>query len=159
MIRRNRWVQRAVLAAIVVALLAGFSAFEHATPLLLPMVLLVGAVVAILGLMIDSAGVVPPVWEISTDKAHPSAGQDGGLSSNVRLLENHLSARVPDPLLRARLVRLTDDRLARAGLRRADPGVADRLGPTLSGVLDGPPRRMRVAEIEECVRRIEELTA
>jgi hypothetical protein len=54
---------------------------------------------------------------------------------------------------------MTDDRLARMGLSRSDPEVGRRLGPTLTGVLDGPPRPLKVAEIEECIRRIEELEA
>jgi hypothetical protein len=77
----------------------------------------------------------------------------------MRLLENHLSAREVDPLLQARLARMADDRLARIGLSRSDPDVARRLGPTLTSVLDGPPRPLKVAEIEECIRRIEELEA
>ena len=53
---------------------------------------------------------------------------------------------------------MTDDRLSRLGLSRADPGVSQRLGPTLKAVIDGPPRLLREDEIEECIRRIEELT-
>jgi hypothetical protein len=36
--------------------------------------------------------------------------------------------------------------------------VDRQLGPTLTAVLDGPPRPLRRADIEECIRRIEELT-
>jgi hypothetical protein len=158
LLRRNRWVGRGLLASAVVLVLVVFARVEHTSPLLLPMVLLVGAVVAIAGMVVDSAGAAPAAWEIDTDYDGVSVGQDQGLAGNARLLENHLSARQPDPLLRGRLARMTDDRLARAGLRRGDPGVAQRLGPTLCGVLDGPPRTLRVSEIEECIRRIEELS-
>ena len=76
----------------------------------------------------------------------------------MRLLENHLTARQADASLQSRLARLTDERLARLGLRRDDPEVVARLGPTLTGVLDGPPRILRPTEIDECLRRIEELS-
>ena len=155
---RRAWLHRALFAALVVAVIAVFTLVEQASPLLLPTALLVCAVVAIGGMIADSGGADPPDWNVIEGFAGTSSGQDGGLAGNVRLLENHLSAREADPLLRTRLIRLTDDRLAGLGLRRGDPGVAQRLGPTLTGVLDGPPRPLQPAEIEECIRRIEELT-
>jgi hypothetical protein len=54
---------------------------------------------------------------------------------------------------------MTEDRLARMGLSRGDPDVVRRLGPTLCAVLAGPPQRLKTAEIEDCIRRIEELEA
>ena len=158
LLRRNRWVARGLLALIAVLVLTAFAEVEHTSPLLAPMILLVCAVVAIAGMVIDSAGAAPAFWDIDTEYGGVSVGQDQGLAGNARLLENHLSARQADPLLRGRLGRMTDDRLARMGLRRGDPGVAQRLGPTLTAVLDGPPRTLRLSEIEECIRRIEELS-
>jgi hypothetical protein len=155
---RRRWLGRVVFAALVIAVLTGFTLVEHASPQLLPTALLVCAVVAIAGLVLDSGGADPPEWGIPATSGTASSGQDAGLAGNVRLLENHLSAREADPLLRARLTRLTDDRLGRLGLRRGDPEVVPRLGPTLLGVIEGPPRPLRPAEIEECIRRIEELS-
>ena len=155
---RRRWTGRVVAAALVIGAISGFTVFEKASPQLLPTTLLVCAVVAILGMILDSGGADPPDWKVSAEFVGTSSGQDGGLATNVRLLENHLSARQADPLLRVRLIRLTDDRLARLGLRRGDPGVVQRLGPTLTGVLDGPLRTLQPAEIEECIRRIEELS-
>jgi hypothetical protein len=157
-LRRNRWVARALLALVAVLVLAAFDAIEHTSPRLVPTVLMVCAVVAIAGMVVDSAGAAPPDWPTDSEYGGVSVGQDQGLAGNARLLENHVSARHPDPLLRGRLAVMTDDRLARMGLRRGDPGVAQRLGPTLSGVLDGPPRTLRLSEIEECIRRIEELS-
>jgi hypothetical protein len=156
---RHRWVARALVALAVVLGLVAFARVEHTTPLLLPMVLLVGAVIAVAGMVIDSAGAAPPTWQSEADYDGGTAGQDQGLAGNARLLENHLSSRQVDPLLRDRLARMTDNRLTRMGLRRGDPGVAARLGPTLTGVLEGPPRILRPVEIEECIRRIEELSA
>lgn len=155
---RRRWGIRVLVTAGAVGLLVIFARIEHTTPLVLPMVLLVGTVVAIAGMVNDSGGSDPPDWGVTAFQSRTSTGQDGGLAGNVRLLENHLTSRQADPLLRGRLTRLTDDRLARAGLRRGDPEVTLRLGPTLTDVLDGPPRTLLPVEIEECIRRIEELS-
>jgi hypothetical protein len=156
--RRHRFVGRAFVVVAVVALLVGFARVEHTSPLLLPMVLVVATVVAVGGLLLDTADFEVPSWEVPLELGSTSSGQDMGLVGNVRLIENHLSARHVDPLLPGRLARLADDRLGRLGLRRDDPGVRDRLGPTLNAVLDGPARTLRRTEIEECIRRIEELT-
>jgi hypothetical protein len=156
--RRNRWVVRALLFAAVVIGLTIFARVEDTSPRVLPTVLFTGAVVALAGLLADSGGAEPADWTPASEYAATSVGQDAGLAGNARLLENHLTARVVDPLLRARLTRMTDDRLSGLGLSRADPEVNRRLGPTLTAVLDGPPRKLRAAEIEECIRRIEELT-
>ncbi|MBO0847557.1 MAG: hypothetical protein J2P22_19325 [Nocardioides sp.] len=158
LLRRNRWVSRALLVVVAVLVLVAFARIEHTTPLLLPMVLLVGAVIAIAGLVVDSGGTPPALWRIDSEYGGTTAGQDSGLAGNARLLENHLSARRADPLLQRRLAGMTDDRLARMGMRRGDPGVDALLGPTLTAVLDGPPRTLQLEEIEECIRRIEELS-
>ena len=157
--RRNRWVVRGLLVAAGVAGLTIFAAVEDTHPRLLPTLLFVGAVVAILGLLADSSGSDPADWSAAIEYPVTSAGQDAGLAGNARLIENHLSAREVDPLLRARLARMTENRLSRLGLSRTDPDVIRRLGPTLTAVIDGPPRALQRAEIEECIRRIEELTA
>jgi hypothetical protein len=151
-------VTRGLVALGVVLLLVAFARVEHASPLLLPMALLVATVVAIGGMLLDTADFEVPQWEMPAETMSGSSGQDMGLVGNVRLIENHLSARHVDPLLPGRLARLANDRLARLGLRRDDPAVRGRLGPTLNAVLDGPARTLRQVEIEECIRRIEELT-
>jgi hypothetical protein len=158
MSQRRRWVPRVVVVALAVGILAVFARIENTTPLFLPMVLLVGAVVAIAGMVNDSGGADPPDWNVTAYAARSSAGQDAGLAANMRLLENHLTSRQADAGLQSRLARLTDERLARQGLDRHDPEVASRLGPTLTGVLNGPPRILKPAEIDECLRRIEELS-
>jgi hypothetical protein len=155
---RGRWVVRGVLVVVGIVGLTIFAAIEETRPRVLPTVLLVGAVVAIYGLLVDTGGTAPVDWSPSAEYAAPWGGQDSGLAGNMRLLENHLSAREVDPLLRGRLARMTDDRLSRLGLSRGDPEVERRLGPTLTAVLDGPPRPLRRTEIEECIRRIEELS-
>jgi hypothetical protein len=156
--RRNRWVVRGLLFVSGVAGLTIFAAIEDTRPRVLPTALFVGAGVAIFGLLSDSAGTEPADWTPTIEYVATPSGQDSGLAGNARLIENHLSARDVDPLLRARLIRMTDNQLSGLGLSRTDPAVARRLGPTLTAVLNGPPRRLQRAEIEECVRRIEELT-
>jgi hypothetical protein len=148
---------RALLVVLGIAGLTAFALIEDTTPRVVPTLLLVAAVVAIYGLLADTGGTDPANWAPAVESAVSSSGQDSGLAGNLRLLENHLSSREVDPLLQGRLARMTDDRLSRMGLSRGDPGVEERLGPTLSAVLADPPRTLRPAEIEECVRRIEEL--
>ena len=157
-IERRRWRDRALLTGFVVLVLVAFAKVEHTTPLLLPMVLLVGAVVAIGGLVLDAADFDSPDWDVAPDYDTFARGGDPGLATNVRLIANHLRARTEDAVLPGRLARLTDARLRRLGLDPQDPVVRERaLGPTLCAVLDGQVRTLRLAEIEECVRRIEEL--
>lgn len=145
-----------VLAGIVG--LTVFAAVEDTHPRALPTLLFVAAVVAILGLVSDASGPAPADWSPMSEYAYVTTGQDAGLAGNVRLLENHLTSREIDPLLQGRISRMTADRLARLGLSRGDPRVESALGPTLLSVIDGPPRPLRRDEIEECIRRIEELS-
>jgi hypothetical protein len=147
-----------VLVALGVAGLTVFALVEDTSPRVLPTVLLVAALVAIYGMLADTGGTAPANWSPAVESVSSSSGQDSGLAGNMRLLENHLSARQTDSLLKSRLERMTSDRLSRMGLARGDPAVPGLLGPTLSEVLAGPPRRLKPAEIEECIRRIEELS-
>jgi hypothetical protein len=155
--RARRWVYRGILVATGIVGLTVFALVEDTHPRPLPTALLACAVVAIFGMLQDSSGADPADWSPMIEFAVTASGQDPGLAGNVRLLENHLTAREIDPLLRDRLARMTDDRLSRLGLSRGDPDVQRQLGPTLTGVLDDPPRPLSRAEIEECIRRIEEL--
>jgi hypothetical protein len=156
----RRWVPRAVIGVIALLVVVGVLRIEHTTPLLLPLTLLVGAVVAIVGLVLDSSGIGPPSWRVPAADVVTTLGQDPGLAVNVRLIENHLSARTLDPGLPNRLARLADEALHRAGISRDDPSVEARLGPILTSLLKGAgaPRKLRPAEIDECLRHIEELT-
>jgi len=156
-VERRRWRNRALVALVVVVGLAAFARFEKTTPLLLPMALLVCAVVAIGGLVLDVTDPRTADWEVVPDVLTVAHGQDTGLGGNVRMIENHLSARTEDTALPSRLAQMTEDRLRRLGLHRNDPGVRERLGPTLSAVLDGSLRTLRLSDVEECLRRMEEL--
>jgi hypothetical protein len=155
---RSRWFVRAVLVVVGVLGLTVFALVEKTHPRPLPTLLLVCAVVAVFALLNDVGGADPADWTPMSEYAVAAAGQDPGLAGNVRLLENHLTSRETDPLLPGRLARMTSDRLSRLGLSRGDPAVERQLGPTLTAVLDGAPHQLTRAEIEECIRRIEELT-
>lgn len=154
---RRRWIARGLISGIAFAGAAMFFWIERARPLLVPLLLLVLAITAILGLVLDSIGEGRPDWSTLRIDELSKIGQDRGLAANVRMIEDHLNARVAGGTLRRRLARLTDDRLARMGLTRTKNDAADHLGSTLRDVLDGPPRKLRLAEIEECVKTIEEL--
>jgi hypothetical protein len=155
----RRWLGRAVLAALVVLAVIGGSLYEHTTPDLPRVILLVFMGVAVLGLVVDFSSVPEPDWEVVTARPVVPAGLDPSLSRNVRMLENHLTARNVEPVLQRRLAILVDLQLAGLGMRRGDPGVDERLGPTLCDVIDSPPRQLNRTTLEECIRRIEELSS
>jgi hypothetical protein len=156
-VSRRWWLPRLLLTLLVALAAVGVMLYEHVTPDPVRLLLMVGVGVCALALVVETTAVASPDWEVVT--AHPvrPAGQDPGLGRNVRLLENHLTARVVEPALQRRLVLLTEARLAELGLRRGDPGVDERLGPTLCEVLDSGPRQLGRRTLEECIRRIEEL--
>jgi hypothetical protein len=154
----RRWIGRAVVATLLVLAVVAGARYEHTTPDLPRLVLLVFMGIAVVGLVLDFSSVPEPDWEVVTARPVVPAGQDPGLSRNVRMLENHLTARTVEPVLKRRLTLLVDQQLAELGLRRGDPGVDERLGPTLCDVIDSPPRQLSRTTVEECIRRIEELS-
>jgi hypothetical protein len=154
----RRWIGRSVVATLLVLAVVAGARYEHTTPDLPRLVLLVFMGIAVVGLVLDFSSVPEPDWEVVTARPVVPAGQDPGLSRNVRMLENHLTARTVEPVLKRRLTLLADLQLAELGLRRGDPGVDERLGPTLCDVIDSPPRQLSRTTVEECIRRIEELS-
>jgi hypothetical protein len=155
--RRRWWIPRVVLTLVLLLAAIGVARYEHVTPDVPRMVLFIGVGVFIIGLVVDLTSVPAPEWEVVSARAVNPEGQDPGLNRNVRMLENHLTGRAVDPVLQRRLSVLTSARLSELGLRRGDPGVDERLGPTLCEVLDSAPRKLGRGTLEECVRRIEEL--
>ncbi|MGI8523821.1 MAG: hypothetical protein ACR2K3_11020 [Nocardioides sp.] len=154
---RRRWVGRVVVGALLYAAIYAGALVEHVRPDAVRLALLVGVGVAVIGLVLDTAAIGAAGWEVVDAFPVTPPGQDHGLSTYVRLVENHLTSRTPDPLLQQRLERLVDLRLERRSLRRGDPGVDDLLGPAVLRVIDGPTRRLTPAELTQCVRHIEEL--
>jgi hypothetical protein len=87
-----------------------------------------------------------------------SSELDIRLATYVRMLEDHRTGSTPDSALRDRLARLADARLLeRLALSRSDPEGRERLGPEVLSVIEGPARRLTVAEVDRAVRRLEEL--
>lgn len=124
----------------------------------LRLVLVVALVVVAASLLLDVAQVGPAAWSTYVERESGLSRLDPRTSSYVRILEGHLSAREPDPALWGRLRWLADHTLrARHDVPLDDPRAAELVGPELMRVLTDVPRRMEPAEIERCVRRIEEL--
>jgi hypothetical protein len=155
----RRWIGRGVVAALIVLAVIGGARYEHTTPDVPRLVLLVFMGIAVAGLVLDFSSVPEPDWEVVTARPVVPAGQDPSLSRNVRMLENHLTSRNAEPVLQRRLGLLVDTRLAELGLRRGDPEVEERLGPTLCDVIDSSPRQLSRTTLAECIRRIEELSS
>ena len=155
---RSRWVVRVgVLVALVTGLYGAFEVFDY-EPRPLPLALLVTVCLAVGWLVVDVLGDLGPGWDVEPPSASSYDGQDPRLATYLRVLEGHVGSDSPDDHLRDRLAGLADRRLAqRHGLRRDEPGARELLGADLLAVLDGPPRRLKVPEIDRHLRRIEEL--
>lgn len=155
---RGRWWPRVAggLAAYV-----GFGlllVLIDADPDPLRFALLVAVCTALLGLLRDALNLGEPSWRIDVERPSVRDSGDPRLVRYVGLIEAHLSSRTPDHTLRDRLGVLTDQVLRqRHGLHRGDPAAAAVLGPELTDVLSGPPRRLSRAEIDRCLTIIEEL--
>ena len=120
--------------------------------------LLVATCTALLGLVFDALDGGEPSWEVEVEQPSVRDSGDPRLVRYVALLEAHLSSRTADHALRDRLAVLTDQVLRqRHGLGRDDPAAAALLGPELTDVLTGPPRRLSRAQIDRCLTTIEEL--
>ena len=157
MSRRGLW-WRLGGAVLLTAALYVFFAVMDFEPHLLPLALVVVVVVVAIGLLVDGLAIDDHSWSVEMDRWATPPGQDPRFSLYLRTIESHLTAQTPEPALRDRLADLASRRLEqRHGVRRDDPRAAELLGPDLTAVLDGPPRRLSRAEIDRCVRRIEEL--
>ena len=122
------------------------------------LLLLVAVVTAVLGLVNIAVVGDGPDWSVDTIASVSQPGQDTRLGMYTRVISGHLDARQLDPALRDRFADLADRRLRQQhGVGLRDPGAARLLGDEVTAVLTGPVRRLTRAEIETCVRRIEEL--
>jgi len=133
----RRWRGRVVAAVLLYAVLGGVLSATDYAPDPLRLALLVGLCVAALGLLRDSLGEPAPLWAAEPVQPVVPEGADARLAAYVRLVEDHLTSRTPDGALRDRLVTLSDQRLAEE--------------------LAGPPRRLSPAQIDDYLRRIEDL--
>jgi len=113
---------------------------------------------AILGLVRDALEGSEPTWHVEVERPSVRDSGDPRLLRYVALLEAHQSSRTDDHALRERLAVITDQVLRqRRGLGRDDPEASAILGPELTDVLTGPPRRLSRAQIDRCLTIIEEL--
>ena len=154
---RGLWWRLAGAVLLTVGLYVLFLVLEF-EPHALPLALLVAVSVAAVGLVVDGLGTDDQSWAVEMARPATPVGQDPRFSLYLRTIESHLTTHPPEPVLRDRLGELATRRLEqRHGVRRDDPRAAELLGPDLAAGLDGPPRRLTRAEIDRCVRRIEEL--
>jgi hypothetical protein len=124
----------------------------------LRLALLVATCTALLGLVRDALDGGEPSWQVDVERPSVRDSGDPRLLWYVGLIEAHQSSRTPDQALRDRLAVLTDQVLRqRHGIGRADPGAAAVLGPELTDLLTGPPRRLGNAQIDRYLTIIEEL--
>ncbi len=150
-----RWLAATLVAyAATWGLMSVFDATARPWRLLL-LVAVVTAVLALVNVAVIGDG---PDWSVDTIASVSPPGQDTRLGMYTRVISGHLDARQLDPSLRDRFADLADRRLRQQhGVGLRDPGAVALLGSEVTAVLTGPVRRLTRAEIETCVRRIEEL--
>ncbi len=156
MSRRGLWWRLGGASLVTVVLYVVFARLEF-EPHAFALALIVVVSVIAAGLFVDGLGVETSTWTVEVERWATPPGRDPRFSVYLRTIESHLSAQAPDANLRDRLGELAGRRLERHGVRRGDSRAAELLGPELTAVMDGPPRRLSRAEIDRCVRRIEEL--
>jgi hypothetical protein len=154
----TRWARRAAAAAVLAVVLdILLTRFEFA-PDHLRLALVVALAVAVIGLLTDALAESGSPWRVEPMGSGRATATDPHLASYVRILESHLTARGADSALRDRLAGLCDERLARRhALTREDPAAGALLGTELISALAGPPRRLRREQIDDYLRRIEDL--
>lgn len=130
-------------ALLVVLVLAGTWVMDFG-PRVVPLVLLVATAVVASWVVVDGVTVVITDWGRPAGAEPTPAGRDRLLATYRRVLEGHATARHPDGALRDRLLEL-------ARLR----GPHD--DPVLHTLATGPPRRLSPTEIDDILRRIEQL--
>jgi hypothetical protein len=151
------WTRRvAGLVGVVVVLYVLLVVFDY-DPHPVRLALLTTVAMAAAWLIIDLVADSTASWRVHSDLPVTEGQLDPRLAAYLRTLEGHLTSSTPDAGLRDRLVVLADRRLAKRGLRRSDREARDLLGPELADALEGPGRRMSIAEITRHVTRIEEL--
>lgn len=140
-----RWRFRVVSLVLVVAVLLTVLWATGFEPRPVRVALLVGVVFAVGWLVVDTLDAGRADWGGPAEAAPAAEVQDRTLATYTRVVADQLVAASPDPALRDRLVALARDR---------DPGLAD---PVLRDLASGPPRRMALTEIDDVLRRIEQL--
>jgi hypothetical protein len=154
----RRWLSRLAVFVVGDALLVLVLRWADFQPDGVRLSLLVAACLTAAWLVIDTVTESGPPWTVESKTLARSAGVEARLGTYVRILEDHRAADVPNATLRDRLAALAGQRLElHHGLTLGDPAAGALLGPELAAALTGPPRRLRLAELEDFVTRIEEL--
>jgi hypothetical protein len=153
----RRWLRRtAGLVLLEVVLLGGLRLLGVQADLV-RFVLVVALVLTTIWLVLDTAD-QDASWEVEAPHETRSSASDTRLQTYTRVLEDHVAAREPTAALRDRLRWLVIERLElHHGLGIDDPEAQPLLGPGLSALLAGPPRRIDPAELNDALTRIEEL--
>lgn len=136
----TRWRRRVAGAVAVYAVLEVVLASADFAPHALRLALVVGLGLGALGVLRDGLAGAATTWPRPAPAPVVPPGSETRLATYVRLVGDHLTARHPDGLLRDRLLAL------------AEGGTAD----ARPAHLDGPPRRLSRAEIDDHLRRLEE---
>ena len=151
------WLRLALLIASVVAVLWIAERLEM-DPDPVRVVLITTAVVVLVGLLLDAVPPPTPGWRLEEAHVSDFHRRDPRTAANLRILEHHLGMSTADSALRDRLADLSEQvLLVRHGEHPETARAYTLMGPELTAVVNGPPRKMRRGEIENCVRRIEEL--
>ncbi len=151
------WFRLVVLIASTVTVLWIGDRFDM-DPDPVGVVLVSGAVVVLVGLLLDAVPPPAPGWRLEESHVADWHRRDPRTAANLRILEHHLAIGRPDAVLRDRLSELAEQVLLVRHGERPETARAYRLmGPELTRLVNDPPRKLRIEEIERCVRRIEEL--
>lgn len=155
----RRWAWRGALAAGLGVALWVAAAATDLQPHPVPLLLLTALVVAVSGLVTDSLTTTGQAgWVPHTPVDPRTRARDARTSSHLHLLQTHVHGKQADVDLPRRLAELAEDRLqARHALSADSSRGRELLGPLLAQLADGAPRRLSVAEIDQCMNRIEAL--
>lgn len=140
----GRWRGRVSGCALLVALVLVGTWLMDFGPRVVPLTLLLVTTIVAAWVLVDGVAVDITDWGAPAGAEPTPAGRDRLLATYRRVLEGHATAREPDGALRERLLDL-------ARLR----GTHD--DPVLHALATGPPRRLSPTEIDDILRRIEQL--
>ncbi len=156
--KRSQWWGRAATAIFVFAGTFIVAAQLHWDPEPVRLALVIGVAVALLELVVGVLDAPRSSWHVDAVVPSGQPGRDARFATYLRIVEGHLSAKTPGPVLQNRLAALADRRLMlHHGVRRDDPRAAALLGPELVRDLDGRTRRLSLDEVESHLTRIEAL--
>ena len=156
--KRSQWWGRAATAIFVFVGTFIVAAQLHWDPEPVRLALVIGVAVALLELVVGVLDAPRSSWHVDSVVPSGQQGRDARFATYLRIVEGHLSAKTPGPVLQNRLAALADRRLMlHHGVRRDDPRAAALLGPELVRDLDGRTRRLSLDEVESHLTRIEAL--